>query len=213
MHCGPPFSLQKHRMKLWIVTGGIASGKSLFCQQLQEAVPASVLFSSDGVVHELLQTPALAAEIAAEFGPTVLAPSGGIDRQGLRAAVLEEGGARKRLEAILHPAVYRALESLRSQLDQKRNTQLLIAEVPLFYESRGQFPADLVIVVATGATLQQERLTGPRSLDPVTAERFRAAQWPLSRKLDPADKIVWNEGSLTLLELQARLLVQQLDNS
>lgn len=200
-------------MKVWIVTGGIASGKSLFCQLLQKEVPTAALFSSDAVVHDLLETPQLADGLAAEFGRTILDREGRIDRQALRAAVLKEEGARKRLEAILHPAVYRTLEAQRSQLGQKRNTQLLIAEVPLFYESSGQFPADLVIVVATGATLQQERLTGPRSLDPVTAERFRAAQWPLSRKLDPADKIVWNEGSLTLLELQARILVQQLDNS
>lgn len=200
-------------MKVWIVTGGIASGKSLFCQLLQKGVPASALFSSDAVVHDLLETPQLAVGLAAEFGQAILDPEGRIDRQVLRAAVLKTEEARRRLEAILHPAVYRTLETQRSQLEQKRNTQLLIAEVPLFYESSGQFPADLVIVVATGATLQQERLTGPRSLDPVTAERFRAAQWPLSRKLDPADKIVWNEGSLTLLELQARILVQQLDNS
>jgi len=45
------------------------------------------------------------------------------------------------------------------------------------------------------------------------AERIGSAQWPLSRKLEPADVVVWNEGSLSLLNLQARILVQQLDKA
>ena len=104
--------------------------------------------------------------------------------------------------------VRKALTALKARLEEGRNTQLLIAEVPLFYESAGEFPADLVIVVATEGTMQQQRLTGPRNLDPDTAGRIRSAQWPLSRKLEPADIVVWNEGSLPLLSLQARILVQ-----
>jgi dephospho-CoA kinase len=197
-------------MKVWIVTGGVASGKSQFCTFLHEAVPSSVRFDSDRTVHELLDSPAVAEAVAAEFGGETLNAEGRIDRQALRAVVFGQETARKRLESLLHPSVYQALETLRRQLEGERNTQLLIAEVPLFYESVSEFPADLVIVVATEATLQQQRLTGPRKLDPDTAGRIRSAQWPLSRKLEPADVIVWNEGSLPLLRLQATILAQQL---
>jgi dephospho-CoA kinase len=199
-------------MKLWIVTGGVASGKSQFCKLLAEAIPSAVIFDSDRVVHGLLDDPAIAQLVAAEFGRAVLDAGQKVDRQALRALVFGNDEARKRLEAILHPEVYRALVSLRTRLTQERNTQVLIAEVPLFYESPAEFPADLVIVVATEATMQQQRLTGPRNLDPDTAERIRSAQWPLSRKLEPADVVVWNEGSLPLLRLQARILVQQLES-
>jgi dephospho-CoA kinase len=199
-------------MKVWIVTGGVASGKSRFCQYLAEATRSSVVFDSDRCVHDLLATQGVAERVAAEFGPGVLDASHRIDRKALGAVVFGDDAARKRLEAILHPEVARALATLRTRLEQERNTQLLIAEVPLFYESSGEFPADLVIVVATEGTMQQQRLTGPRNLDPDTAGRIRSAQWPLSRKLEPADVVVWNEGSLPLLSLQARILVQQLEN-
>jgi dephospho-CoA kinase len=197
-------------MKVWIVTGGVASGKSKFCQLVAELVPSAVIFNSDRVVHELLDTPAIAREVGSALGSHVLDSAGRIDKNALRSAVFEHETQRKRLESILHPGVYQALVDLKARLEGGRNTQLLIAEVPLFYESAGEFPADLVIVVATEGTMQQQRLTGPRNLDPDTAGRIRSAQWPLSRKLEPADIVVWNEGSLPLLSLQAQLLVQQL---
>jgi dephospho-CoA kinase len=200
-------------MKVWIVTGGVASGKSQFCKLVAEAVPGCVVFDSDRCVHELLEKPEVVRQVAGEFGPGVLDAGGRIDRQALRSQVFGNEAGRKRLERLLHPEVYRALTDLRSRLERERKTQLLIAEVPLFYESTGEFPADLVIVVATEATMQQQRLTGSRNLDPDTAERIRSAQWPLSRKLEPADIVVWNEGSLSLLSLQARILVQQLDKA
>jgi dephospho-CoA kinase len=198
-------------MKVWIVTGGVASGKSQFCTFLNEAVPLSIRFDSDRTVHELLGTRQVAEAVADEFGRQVLDATGRVDRQALRAVVFGDDAARKRLESLLHPSVYQALGSLRHRLEGERNTQLLIAEVPLFYESVSEFPADLVIVVATEASLQQQRLTGPRKLDPDTAGRIRSAQWPLSRKLEPADVVVWNEGSLPLLRLQATILAQQLN--
>lgn len=200
-------------MKTWIVTGGVASGKSQLCNVIKDLVPASKLFNSDEVVHSLLASADTARVLSAEFGAGILDNEGRISRSALRALVFDDARARQRLEELLHPQVFRALQDLREHLTHDRNTQLLIAEVPLFYESSAEFPADTVIVVASGATMQQERLTGPRSLDPDTAERIRAAQWPLSRKLEPADKIVWNEGSMTLLKLQAQILVQQLDPS
>jgi dephospho-CoA kinase len=197
-------------MKVWIVTGGVASGKSKFCALLAEAAAGAVLFDSDREVRELLATPAVLAQLTEMLGTTVLDARGGLDRQALRGVVFGNEAARKALEALLHPVVYGKLAGLKAELEEGRNTQLLIAEVPLFYESASEFPADLVIVVATEATLQQQRLTGPRKLDPDTAGRIRSAQWPLSRKLEPADVIVWNEGSLPLLRLQATILAQQL---
>lgn len=198
-------------MKVWIVTGGVASGKSQFCTLLAGAAASAVVFDSDGAVHELLEDADVARQVGDAFGPGVFDAASKVSRSALRALVFGNEENRKRLEAILHPGVYRALASLKARLEQERNTQLLIAEVPLFYEAAAEFPADLVIVVATEATMQQQRLTGPRNLDPDTAERIRSAQWPLSRKLELADIVVWNEGSLSLLSLQARILVQQLE--
>ncbi len=200
-------------MKTWIVTGGAASGKSTFARLLGELADGAMLYSSDASVHRLLGKPEMAAILSKEFGVQVLNEKKEVDRVRLREAVFDgaDQEKRKRLEALLHPLVRADFESVRTEAEQGKKTQLLIAEVPLFYESAHDYQADLVIVVAVGPTVQLERLTGQRGLDPETAERIRSAQWPLSRKLDAAPKVLWNEGSAELLKLQAQLLLQQLD--
>jgi dephospho-CoA kinase len=199
-------------MKTWIVTGGAASGKSTFARLLHELAESALFFSSDAAVHELLERPEVVEKLSAAFGPQIISAKGVIDRGKLREIVFRdrEEASRKLLEGILHPMVRAELEKLREEAGVKK-AQLLIAEVPLFYESAYDYQADLVIVVAVGPTVQMERLTGQRGLDKATAERICAAQWPLSRKLEAADKVIWNEGSAELLKLQAQLLLQQLD--
>lgn len=199
-------------MKTWIVTGGAASGKSTFARLLHELAEPALLFSSDEAVHELLGRTEVVQKLAEVFGPQIVQAKGAIDRAKLRELVFRDGdeGPRRLLEGILHPMVRAELEKLREEGGVKK-AQLLIAEVPLFYESAYDYQADLVIVVAVGPTVQMERLTGQRGLDKATAERICAAQWPLSRKLEAADKVIWNEGSAELLKLQAQLLLQQLD--
>lgn len=199
-------------MKTWIVTGGAASGKSTLARMLAEMAGSGRLFSSDAVVHALLGQPEVVQQIVSAFGRQVLTEKGAIDRTKLRDEVFKSPGENKRktLEGILHPLVRDELAALRQDPEVVKNTQLLIAEVPLFYESGFDYQADLVIVVAVGATFQLERLTGQRGLDLATAQRICAAQWPLTRKLDAAHKVIWNEGSTELLKLQAQLLLQQL---
>jgi dephospho-CoA kinase len=199
-------------MKTWIVTGGAASGKSTFARLLRDLADEALLFSSDEAVHELLGRPEVVEQVSAAFGPQIVGPGGEIDRPKLRETVFKgaDEGPRRMLEGILHPLVRDELGKLREEALVKK-AQLLIAEVPLFYESAYDYQADLVIVVAVGTTIQMERLTGQRGLDVVTAERICAAQWPLSRKLEAADKVIWNEGSAELLKFQAQLLLQQLD--
>lgn len=200
-------------MKTWVITGGAASGKSAFARLLHELEPSSELFSSDEAVHQLLMEPPVVEAIVASFGKDILDEKGAILRGKLREKVFAASSTQPKaeLEAILHPLVRTHLEEMRSRLENGKKTELLIAEIPLFYESSHDYQADLVIVVAVGTTVQLERLTGLRGLDPATAERLCAAQWPLSRKLEAAHQVIWNEGTPELLKLQAQLLLQQLN--
>lgn len=197
-------------MKTWIVTGGAASGKSHFCRLLGEMSPHVVVFSSDEAVHQIYQAPESAAALAKILEPSVLGPDGLISRPALRELAFRDSTVRAKLEKFLHPQVYAKLADLVRETREAGKAQVLIAEVPLFYESGSDFPADAVIVVASEARVQHDRMTGERGLNADTAQRILDIQWPLRRKLELADKVVWNEGSLELLRFQAQLLLQQL---
>src|SRR5947208_1288285 len=90
------------------LTGGIATGKSHILEQFRaRGVPC---LDADTLAHgvEAAGTEATQA-IAARFGPGVLDAAGAVDRKKLAPIVFADPAARRELEAIVHPAVYRAI--------------------------------------------------------------------------------------------------------
>ena len=197
-------------MKTWVVTGGAATGKSSFCKAVLELEPAARLASSDEIVHELLTEAETARAVACAFGTDVLEESGEVNRAVLRTRVFASEEARNKLESLLHPLVYARLGKARDEAAAE-GVQLFIAEIPLFYEGSRTFPADRVILVAADDASQLRRMMETRGLDAATAQLILAAQLPLARKLELATTVVWNEGSLELLQSQAQLLLQPTD--
>lgn len=194
-------------MKTWVVTGGAASGKSAFCQILLDLEPAAVLYSSDQAVRQLYEEEEVLAELVVLFGPEALDETKKVNRNRLRERILASETEREKLEALLHPLAFEKLSTLRRHLLEEGKTQLLIAEIPLFYETGREFPADLVILVAASPIVQQQRMMANRGLTAAESMRFLDAQLPLASKLNLAGKVVWNEGDITILQKQAELLL------
>lgn len=197
-------------MKTWIVTGGAASGKSTFSQMCKDSGTNAVVFSSDASVHQAYEDLTVAAEIREKLHlEKDLDADKPIDRKVLGKRIFADAQARKILESILHPYVRQEYAKLRQKLEDEGKTQFLIAEVPLFYESGGEFPADQVILVAVSPELQLQRIVEGRGLTPAEANRILDAQLPLESKIARADKVVWNEGDPQMLHQQAELLLSQ----
>lgn len=197
-------------MNSWVITGGAGCGKStvtkLLVQQFSEAV---VLFSADLAVAEALKSTSTLKKLTGVFGSQALSTSGGANRQWLREVVLPNPEARKKLEAILHPAVLVALEAAREEA-RGRGANLFLAEVPLHYEIGGTVSADLVIVVASSRSIQVRRMMETRGLDEQTVHKFLEAQWPIEAKVERADAVIWNDGALASLEAQVLTLASPL---
>src|SRR5947209_3496783 len=92
------------------LTGGIATGKSYVLNRLKgRGVPC---LDADELAHGVTAAGTEAATAIAErFGPDVLAADGSVDRKKLGAIVFADASARRELEAMTHPAVYRAIEA------------------------------------------------------------------------------------------------------
>src|SRR6476646_4819075 len=90
------------------LTGGIATGKSYVLDRFRRhGVPC---LDADELAHGVTAagTEATAA-IAARFGAQILAADGSVDRRKLGPIVFADASARRELDAIVHPAVYRAI--------------------------------------------------------------------------------------------------------
>src|SRR3954466_1153090 len=126
------------------LTGGIATGKSYVLDQFRRrGIPC---LDADELAHGVTAagTEATTA-IAARFGADVLAPDGSVDRARLGPFVFADAAARRELEALVHPAVYRAIAAgLRAF--EKLGAALAVVDIPLLYESGHEGDFDHVIV-------------------------------------------------------------------
>lgn len=188
-------------MKLLGLTGGIASGKSSVARMLAHAgVP---VVDADALAREAVAsgTEGLRA-VVARFGPGALAPDGSLDRKALAAVVFADAGARRDLNAIVHPAVA-ALAAERLGALRDRGAGVAVYDVPLLFESDLEGMMDATLLVATPEPIQLARLMARDHIDEEAARARIAAQLPLVDKRRRATAVIENDG--TLEELAARL--------
>ena len=139
------------------LTGGIGSGKSTACAFLRELGAATI--SADDLVHELLAEKTVAGRVERHFGPGLVAGEA-VDRPALAHLVFEDDDALEWLEKLLHPRVRRRVEEwARAQEALAQRPPLLVAEVPLLFESGLDDGFDYVMLVTAPEALRRKRLT------------------------------------------------------
>ena len=195
-------------MRVMVMTGGIASGKSTVCRLLHELLPSMVLFDCDAAVARMLQSDTQVAEsILSEFGKAAFEESGRVNRRFLRERVFANASARGKLELILHPRVLEeCLDSL--EMAATRGADLFVADVPLFFEKGFDFGQTRVLVVASSRLTQIDRLRARGGLDDPMIESILAAQLPVQIKMARADVVFWNDGPVAVLHSQVRRFAQ-----
>jgi dephospho-CoA kinase len=174
------------------LTGGIASGKSTVSAILAEL--GAVVIDADAIAREVVAqgTPGLEA-VVAEFGPGLLTPGGDLDRPAMGALVFADAGARKRLEAIIHPLVHRRSAELEAAAEADA---VVVHDIPLLAEVGRAGSFDAVIVVDAPTEVQVARMVGDRGWTREEAESRIAAQASREERLSIATHVVDNTGSL-----------------
>lgn len=189
------------------ITGGVATGKSTIARGLYESlkhIGSVELFSSDFEARRLTDTDlAVQKEIKAAFGVQVFDAEGNLARDRLRDLVFRDGNARKILESILHPRIRQAWVS------RTGGGGLLLAEIPLLYETGAESYFDRIIVTACGHASQIQRIVSGRGLSKELAEQIIRAQLDLEEKICRADWVVWTDCPLDITIHQISLISQK----
>lgn len=183
------------------LTGGIATGKTYVLDRFRaRGVPC---LDADELAHGVMTagTEATAA-IAERFGPEVLAADGSVDRAKVGPMVFADPAARRDLEAIVHPAVYRAIAAGLRGFELAGRPPFAVVDIPLLYESGRASEFDCVIVTMCAPATQMARLL-ERGLGEGEARLRLAAQWPAGEKTSRADFVIPTDGSFA--ETDARI--------
>ncbi|WP_158815967.1 dephospho-CoA kinase [Methylocapsa sp. S129] len=180
------------------LTGSIAMGKSTASAML--AAEGAPVFDSDAAVHALYGgSGAQAVEMAF---PGVLV-QGAIDRDRLAQRVMGDGAALARLEGIVHPMVAKAREEFLSRA-AARGVRLVVADVPLLFESGSEKSVDIIIVVSASEIVQKARALAREGM---TLERFAkiiARQMPDREKRRRAHVVIDTSGAMDATRAQLR---------
>lgn len=188
------------------LTGGIAAGKSEVSRRLAER--GAVIIDADAVAREVVApgTRGL-AEITAAFGPGVLDAGGALDRGRLGEIVFADSALLGKLNAIVHPRVAeRMLEIERAAPPDA----IVVHDVPLLAENRLAGQYDVVVVVDVPAEVQLDRLTRQRRMPEDQARERMDAQASRAERLEIADIVVDNSGSLADLDRRVDGLWEEL---
>ncbi len=189
------------------LTGGIATGKSYVANKLREAgVP---IVDADVLSREVVEpgTPGLAA-VRRRFGPDSVRRDGTMDRVRIGQIVFKDKRARLDLEAIIHPAVHKAISDYFDALPKR--TPFAVADIPLLFETGRDKDFHATIVVACPREMQLQRVMERNKLSKEDAERRINAQLPIEKKVEKATYVIKTDGTFEQTDAQVAALIAQL---
>jgi dephospho-CoA kinase len=195
-------------MRVVALTGSVAAGKSTVGALFREW--GATVIDADALVRELQQPgQPVFTEIVNTFGRLVLDARGALDRPAMRRRILNDPDARRRLEAIVHPALEVRRQALVAAA-RARGERLVIAEIPLLFEAADPAAYAGVIVVDAPIAERRRRLVQARRYDEREANQMIAAQLPAGQKRARATWVIENDGDRDLLERRARKVWDEL---
>ena len=187
------------------LTGGIASGKSTVTQRFAElGIP---VIDADVASRSVVEPGQPGLTLVVErFGPQVLDAEGRLDRRALRSVIFNDSASRQALEAILHPLVRADMER---QAAAAQGPYVVMA-IPLLIEGGNPHQrVDRVLVVDADEALQIQRVQMRDGASPEQARAILASQASRAARLEAADDVLSNTGSVAELRQAVDLLHEQ----
>jgi dephospho-CoA kinase len=177
------------------LTGGISTGKTTIARLLVEK--GAILIDLDAVAHEVqLPETEVWRTIISEFGAGILNPDKTIDRNKLGPIVFNAPGKLKRLNEIVHPAVFQTWKNRLTEIESQQTDAIVLTDIPLLIEIGAQDRFDLVMLVYISPEEQLKRLVLRNGYSREYAEQRIASQMSIEEKVKFARIVVDNRGSL-----------------
>ncbi len=195
-------------MMKWIgLTGGLGTGKSTVAKVLREH--SCVVLDADRMAADVI-APGTAGlrSVVQRFGSDFLLSDGQLDREKMSREVFGNSEALLDLEAIIHPLVKAEVER-HKELEKRKGSDLIFYDVPLLYE-KNISGFDAVVVVASSYENQKLRIRQRNTWPEDEINNRLKSQLPLSQKIQKANYVIFNDGTLENLKIEVEKLLATL---
>lgn len=187
------------------LTGGIASGKSTVSKMLTEM--GMTVIDADIEARLAVEKGEKAYnDIVDYFGEEVLQEDGSLNREKLGAIVFHDEAKRMALNSFVHPAVRGRMLAKKEKAEQG-GEKAIILDIPLLIESKLQFMSDKILLVFVDEETQLKRLMQRNSLSEKEAQARIKSQMPLKDKVEYADEVINNNGTIEETEQQLKQIL------
>lgn len=191
------------------LTGSIATGKSTVTNMLKEL--GAFVIDCDKTARDVVApgTRGL-AKIEEVFGKDAVAADGSMDRIYIGDLVFRNPGMKKRLENILFPLIFEALDEELLRLEREGATPVVFLDMPLLYEVKYDSYVDEVWLVYVPFEVQLSRLMKRNGYTKEEALLRIHSQISVDKKKSLAQQVIDNSGTLEDTKEQVRSLWERL---
>ena len=167
------------------LTGSIGMGKSETARIFSGlGIP---VYDADASVHKLYESGKTGAIAIKKIFPEAISDDGSVDRKILGGIVVGNKTNIKKLEDIIHPL----LKNDRLDFFEKNiNEKIVVLDIPLLFETKGESQVDYVVVVSTSDNIQKQRVLERPDMTEDKFEKILLSQMPNEAKCKKADFII-----------------------
>ncbi len=189
------------------LTGGIGSGKTTVSRFFDTlGIP---IYYADNAAKWLMQNDSiLVSAIKTAFGEDIYNHDQVLDRQKLASIVFNDLKALRRLESLVHPAVFRHGQEWAAQYPE---VPYIIREAALTFESGSYKMLDKVITVFAPKEIRIQRVLQRDNTNKEAIEARMDKQWKDERKIELADFVIVNDGTQFLIPQVLKIHKQLLE--
>lgn len=191
------------------LTGGIASGKTTVANMLRDM--GSHLIDFDILARQVVEPGKPAwKDIVDYFGRQVLRANEHLDRKKLSKTVFQDPGKRTRLERFTHPRIFEEFVDQATRIINEDPCAIIQAVMPLLIETNLVHLFHKIVVVYIPREKQIERLIRRDGITREEAAEILEAQLAIDEKVEYADFVIHNEGSINETEKEVKDLWKEL---
>ena len=175
------------------LTGGLATGKSFIGETL--ASFGCHLIRADDLGHAAIAPDGEAyAAVVDEFGRGILKEDASIDRRKLGELVFGDPERLARLNALVHPAIFRMEEQRIAEIETNDPDRIVVVEAAIMIEAGSHTRYQKLIVAVCSEEQQIERAMRRDGLSREAVEARLRRQLPLVEKVRLADYVIDTSG-------------------
>lgn len=179
------------------ITGNIGSGKTTV-SKLFELLGIPVFYADDAAKYTMVTDQQLISEIKQAFGNAAYFDDGTLNRKYIAGIVFNDEVQLAKLNAITHPAVFRAFDNWVAQI---KDAPYVMKEAALLFESTSYKMCDRSIMVTAPLDIRIKRVMQRDSITREEVESRNARQFTEEKKIALADYVIKND--------ETELVIQQ----